>query len=174
MKEKMATGLVLAFAAVISLAAISAAQLGDPWTGPYSTPDYESWTSPWEDYSWQYQWPSKWDTPYNPMTEPVPEPSGMSSEGSHPTAGPGGSQPLSTPSASTGSPITYLDDGASLSESEVRGLPGGSSLTTPGGGSGTPLTSSESPGALSIYSGGAQDRFGGYSSGTQDRFGGYS
>jgi len=173
LNKKMATGLVLVFAAIMSLAAISVAQLGDPWTGPYSTPDYESWPNPWEDYSWQDQWPTKWDTPYNPMTEPVSEPSGMSSEGSHPNTGPGGSEPLSSPSASTGSPISYLDDGASLSESEVRSLPGGSSLVTPSGGLDTPLTSTGSPGALSIYSGGAQDRYGRYYGGTQAYYGGY-
>lgn len=174
MNKKMATGFVLAFAALISMAGISTAQLGGPWNDPYSPPDDESWLNPWsEQYPWQDQWPHEWDSPSYPTTGPVPGSLGMYSDDAHPSTGPDGSAPLSAPSASTGSPISYLDDGASLSESELRSLPGGTRLMASGGGSTAPLASSGGPGALSGYYGGGQEYYGGYYGGTQAYYGGY-
>jgi len=169
--KKIVTGFVLAFAALISMAAISSAQPGFP--GQYPYPDESSWLNPWEEYSWQDQWPQNWDTPYDPTTEPSSEPSGMYSEDAHPKTGPGGSPPASAPSVSTSAPISSFSDGELLSESEVRGLPGGLSLISSSGGSDAPLTSSGSPDALSDYYGGSLDYSGSYYSGTQDRYGRY-
>ncbi len=51
---------------------------------------------------------------------------------------------MSKPSASTGSPISSLGDGVSLSEREVSGLPGGANLISPGG-----MSAPMSPGGIS-------------------------
>jgi hypothetical protein len=177
LNKNMATGLVLAFAALTSLAAISSAQLGVPWSDPFSD-DYEPWSN-WEGYySWEERWPQNM-----PTTLPVSEPSGAYSDSPPTTDRLGGSQPTNTPSASTSSPISYLKDGESLSESELGSLPGGSSLMPSSGGWDTPLTSSGDPDVFSDYYGGGQDRYGryyggygetgGYYGGTQAYYGGY-
>jgi hypothetical protein len=172
--KKIVIGFVLAFAALISMAAISSAQPpGFPDRYPY--PD--DWLNPWSEQNnwpgqWPDNWPNQWEDPY-PTTEHVPESSGMFSDSAHPTGGPGGSQPLSTPSASTSSPISTFDDGELLSESDVKRLPDWSSLLAPGGGWDGSPTSSGSPDALSDYYGGSLDYYGSYYSGTQDRYGRY-
>lgn len=167
MTKKIVTGLVLAFAALISMAAISTAQLGG--LGQYPYPDDNSWLNPWsEPDNWQGQWPdnwpNQWEAPYPttvptyPTTAPTSgpgAPSGMYSDNAPTTTKPGGSQPMSTPSASTGSPISSLGDGVSLSEREVSSLPGGSSLLAPGG-SAAPLASGGSEFSHSYYGGGTQ------------------
>lgn len=177
--KKMATGLVLAFAALTSLAAISSAQLGNPWTGQFPDQDYESLPD-WENYySWQERWP--YNTPTTEPTSGLSAPSEMYSGDAHPLEGPGGSsQPANMPQATMSSPISYLKDGAFLSESEVGKLPDGMSLIPSSGGSDMPLTSSGSPDTLSNYYGGGQDRYGryyggtgGYYGGTQAYYGGY-
>jgi len=147
--------LVLAFAALISMAAISVAQMGFP--EPY--PGDSSWLNPpWGHDNWPGQWPdnwpNQWEEPY-PTPEPVPgpsAPSGMYSDSAPTGSRPDSYQPVSTPSASTGSPISYLDDGASLSEREVSSLPGGSSLLAPGG-SAAPLASGGTDAFQSYYGG---------------------
>ena len=165
MTRTMVKGFVLAFAALISMAAISAAQLGLPELYPY--PDDNSWpNSPSSHDSWPGQWPdgwpNQWEEPY-PTPEPISGPStppGTGGSGSYSDSAPtgtrpGGYQPVSTPSASTGSPISYLDDGASLSERDVSGLPGGSSLLAPGG-SASPLASGGTEAFKSYYGGTTQ------------------
>ncbi len=165
MTRTMVKGFVLAFAALISMAAISAAQLGLPELYPY--PDDSSWLNPPSSHdSWPGQWPdgwpNQWEEPY-PTPEPISGPStppGMGGSGSYSDSAPtgtrpGGYQPVSTPSASTGSPISYLDDGASLSERDVSGLPGGSTLLAPGG-SASPLASGGTEAFKSYYGGTTQ------------------
>lgn len=157
MNGKIVTGFVLAFAAIVSMAAISSAQPG-PGTYPYT--DYDPWLNPWsepDDWSspWSSDWPYQVDEPYA-APEPTPGPGTPSetyrSDGAPTSSRPGGSQPSSAPSASTGSPISSFGDGELLSESEVRGLPGGSSLLAPGGAA-APIASGERDALYSYYGG---------------------
>jgi len=174
LSKKIVTGLVLAFAALTFLAAISAALPENPWSGPYSNQNDESWLNPWEEYSWQDQWPSGWNTPYDPTTTTGYEPSVMYSSDGHPNTGPDSSmQPTSTPSASTGSPISYLDDGESLSESELKSLPDSSRLMASSGGWDSTQTYSGGSDGLSAYYGGGQVDYRGYYGGTKSYYGGY-
>ena len=177
MKKKMATGLVLAFAALTSLAAISSAQQGGPWSGQFPDPDDEPWQNwdNWENYySWQGQW--QYNTPTTvPGSEPKEtySPTGTYSDSPPTTDRPGGSpQPMDTPLASTSLPISSFDEGELLSESDLESIPGWEGIPTLGGGFDEPLDSG-SPDALSDYYGGGPDYYGIYYSGSQDRYGRY-
>jgi hypothetical protein len=151
-------GFVIALAALVSMAAISSAQPGysmphsdyDPWS------EMGGWSGSWDD-SWSfltgYSWPYEWREPYT-TTEPTTWPTGDYSDGEPTATRPGGYQPESTPSASPGSPISYLSDGLSLSEHEVSSLPGGSSLLAPGG-PGSPVASG-GPEVFRSYYGGTE------------------
>ncbi len=161
-------GFVIALAALVSMAAISSAQPGysmphsdyDPWS------EMGGWSGSWDD-SWSfltgYSWPYEWREPYT-TTEPTTWPTGDYSDGEPTATRPGGYQPESTPSASTGSPISYISDGLSLSEHEVSSLPGGSSLLAPGG-PGSPVASG-GPEVFRSYYGGTE-AFRRYSGGLQ-------
>ncbi len=168
-----AAGFVFAFAVIISMAPTSAAQ--PIFSEPYQYPGYDPWSSmdPWPgswDGSWSpmtgYGWPYQSEDPFwtaeeNPWTWGS---SGVSSDGAPTATRPSGYQPSSAPSASTGSPISHLADGISLSEQEVSSLPGGWSLLAPGG-SGSPVASGR-PEVFQGYYGGTQ-AFRRYSGGLQ-------
>ena len=168
---------MLVLTAIISMAAISSALPGDG--GPYPHPDRDPWLLPrsgqddwrggsdytwsyrWGDglpYGWGYDWLSPWEVPYTPL-EPTSgpfTPPGISSDGAPTTTRPEGREPASTPSASTGSPISYLDEGAALSEQEVSRLPGGSGLMSPGGLAAPPGSGAGEPVAFQSYYGWTQ------------------
>jgi len=173
LNRKIGTGFVLAFAATISMAALSSAQ---PWDGgPHPYPDHDPWPLPWAgqddrqsewDYTWSYRWGDGWTYGWEygwlspleearPITEPTPEQFTFR-DGTPTTTRPEGREPSSTPSASTGSSIPYLEDGAGLSELEVSRLPGGSSLMAPGGLAAPPGSVAGSPVAFQSYYGGTQ------------------
>lgn len=115
MTEKTIKGLVLAFAVLISTAAISAAQLGYPepysddryWPNPWSLQDPWSQPDPWSEQNiWSDDWSSQWDLPYTTPQPGTGSPAGSSTGGVPTATRPAGLQPSSTPAASTSSPIS--------------------------------------------------------------------
>jgi len=92
--------------------------LSDPW------PDL--WSDPWSD-PYTESFPDPWGSP---SLEPHSEPSLSSTPSSErvpTTSSPvAGSQPLTPPQPTSSGAISHLSQGESLSDSEVRGLPGGS------------------------------------------------
>lgn len=169
MKKNM-TGLVLAFAALTSLAAISSAQPGGPWSGQLPDPDDKPWPN-WDNWDNYYSWQGQWQ--YNtPTTGPSSDTTGTYPDGAPTTDRPSGSQPMNAPSASTSAPISSFDDGELLSEKDVESLPGWKGIPASGGGWDGPLASG-SPETLSDYYGGTPGYYGQYYSGGQDRYGRY-
>lgn len=205
MRAMSIKGLALAFAVLISMAAISAAQPGHAdlysddsyWSNPWSWQDPMSQPDPWsQENIWSEDWSRLWDQPYPTPQTGTGNPAGSSTGGVPTATRPGGLQPSMTPAASTSSPISlssessdypmggpsgmmyspmggssemisypmggssgmmggaasYFGQGASLSELDVRGLPGGEVLLSSGG-SPAPFSSGGSDGLMSYYGG---------------------